>query len=95
MIRAIRRHHKDRMKRIARKKFPHSHNPERYADNPTTCSGYCCGNRRRYEGATDKERESIQEDDIPLIAPRMVKKIPVKLVRVGRVLPEVTIEDTE
>lgn len=49
-----------RMKAIAESKRRHPTMPDRWharnADNPQTCSGPCCGNRRKYDGPSIAER---------------------------------------
>lgn len=48
--RAIRRHHKDRMRAKARRLFADCSRPEKYADNLTPCSCETCGNPRKWFG---------------------------------------------
>lgn len=63
--RALRRHHLQRMKAKARRVY-HFHHPvkaAKYANHLKTCSRYCCGNRRKYEGASLQERREFQPDE--------------------------------
>lgn len=68
--RALRRHHEGRIKRkIARQYFVYRgmfdnrlwSEPQRLEEQllqaRTLCSGFCCGNRRRWEGASHGERK--------------------------------------
>lgn len=64
MNRAIRRHHRERV-REKRRRIPwvraieELHGPERigkYIDTPHPCSCRCCGHRRQWEGPTIQER---------------------------------------
>lgn len=59
-MRAIRRHHKSRMKAKARRLYPACKRPERYADNLTACSCPMCGHRRKWRGPTMQERRRVQ-----------------------------------
>lgn len=53
--RAIRRYHKNRMKRKARIFYPYDPHPEKLADHLALCSrAGCCGNPRRYFSGVDK-----------------------------------------
>ncbi len=64
MIRAIRRHHKRRMKAKARRVFPGWPRPEIAADYLAKCSAHlCCGNMRKAFGPTRREVRFMQEND--------------------------------
>jgi len=77
MSRAMRRHHKDRMKKKAARIYPgwkdfHGNlvSPPQYylADHLAVCSCYGCGNRRQYEGKTIAEKINMEEfhsSDLP------------------------------
>lgn len=70
MKRAIRRHHKIRMKVKASKIYPGYKDSHGYlitkpqihlADNLASCSCPACGNRRKYEGPTLQEKQELFE----------------------------------
>jgi len=61
-MRAVRRHHKRRMKKKARRIFPDDPHAEYLADHMAFCSKYCCGHIRELEGPTRQELKFAVED---------------------------------
>lgn len=55
MGKALRRHHKERMKTKARRIYPGQSEAHYLADHIKACSCYGCGNRRKYDGPKIKE----------------------------------------
>ena len=65
--RAENRHHSRRVKRKRLKlekvkRDPNIRHRMSMCENPQHCSEWCCGNRRKYEGATRKEKEDWRGD---------------------------------
>lgn len=54
MSRSQRRHDRDRMVIRAKWLYPHTAVPQKYADNRTVCSRYCCGNPRHHLKGRDR-----------------------------------------
>lgn len=61
MQRAIRRHHKERMKAKAIKIYPGQPKAIYLADHLAVCSCRGCGNQRQYEGISIQERRRNKE----------------------------------
>lgn len=57
--RALRRHHQQRMKVKAKRKYPSDPRATHYADNLALCSCVLCGNPRRF--AKGAQRLTVQE----------------------------------
>jgi hypothetical protein len=66
-MRALRRHHKERMKGRFRRIVRDNYTPDSaymaeyaswYADNIQRCSCLMCGNKRHHEGPTQQERRA-------------------------------------
>lgn len=63
MKRAIRRHHKERMKAKARRLFKGTKCPDKYADHLAVCSCWMCGNPRHSRFGSRGEKVTLQEKE--------------------------------
>ena len=62
-IKAIRRQHKERMKKKARWLYPDYPNAEHFADYLCCCSKPCCGNpRRHFNQLTLQEKIQLEKE---------------------------------
>ncbi len=68
-----RRRQKDRLKRRVRKLFVGDKCPERFADNRTPCSRWCCGNHRHFFKGTGKLTMRERRAAAP-VTPQVVTK---------------------